>query len=179
MADEIFRDQAAPADATVNRMQPLGNPSTLDARNGDLVLAEGGERIGAASRKDEFLASSHGRRAKVSVGNGPWCSYRFEATAAGGERLIVLPQFYDQALVWLELAWPADRFPFKVVPWEEASCLREKAACEAWLTRLLGKVPFEAGWGTAAAFYDSKGGSSFVRIQYDRDPGRFLPAAHL
>ena len=152
-------------------MEPIGNRSTFDVLNGDLVLAEGGERIGAATLRDEFMASIHGKRAKVWVGNGPWCSFRFEATAAGGERLLVIPQFYDQELLSIELAWPDDQFAFEVVPWEEASCLKEKAAYEAWLKQLLGSIPFQAGWGSAAAYYDSKGGSSFVRVDYNQAPG--------
>jgi hypothetical protein len=139
----------------------------FDVCNGDLVL-DGGERIGASTRRTEFLASLHGKRAKVFVANPPWCSFRFEAAAAGGERLIVLPQFYDEELVWIDLAWPADRFEFEVVDWEEASCLKEMAAYEAWLERLLGRGPFRAAWGSLAPVYDRKAGSSFVRLDYDR-----------
>ncbi|MBI4207641.1 MAG: hypothetical protein HY527_21685 [Betaproteobacteria bacterium] len=151
-------------------MDPSEKQSPFDARNGDLVLADG-ERIGATTRKDVFLSSIHGRRAKACVANGPWCSFRFEAAAAGGERLIVIPQFHDQELLFIELAWPEDRFGFEVVPWDEASCLKEKAAYEAWLTELLGSVPFQEGWGSVAAYYDSKGGSSFVRVDYSDASG--------
>jgi hypothetical protein len=160
----------------------------IDAHSGAITLPNGfavtANLTQAAFRESEMFAHARAEQA----GTLPWIHYQFSAGHLEGKELLVNLQFYDQMLVSVSVT--ADLYPPGPKDWSNYS-LDVEAATKDFHDRLLERqlgaaespqvsaarlTPTQAAlarprnwafaWGAVASIHDTKGGGTFILVQY-------------
>ncbi|HRX83173.1 MAG TPA: hypothetical protein P5307_29105, partial [Pirellulaceae bacterium] len=133
----------------------------LSIQNLDIV-------IGPSLTRHDFLASSIGRSARVSVQNEPYCSFNASIPAGG---LLPLPTgltiyFFHDKLKAVSIAASDDRFGTSWDDWSKAKELERKRYHDQWLAATTGTTNGRFLWGHLSSNFDAKSGFSSIHLRY-------------
>jgi hypothetical protein len=161
----------------------------IDAHSGAVTLPDGFV-VTATLTRDAFRQSETFANARADhAGTPPWIHYQFNAGRLDGKELLVNLQFHDQVLVSVSVT--VDLYPPGPKDWSNYS-LDVEAATKDFHDRLLERqlgepaeppqvssahlTPARAtlarprnwafAWGAAASVHDTKGGGTFIMVQY-------------
>jgi len=161
----------------------------IDPTNGTVILPNGFS-ISPDCTQDAFRATAIGADARSPHG-GPslWSHYRFSGGDIDGNDLIVGLCYYDQMLVYVDLAvslYAADRRDwshYSLNVEAQTKELHERILEEQFGKPSIGasllsnrfpakqdalnqRVDWHFEWGEVSSCHDSKGGGTFVRVSY-------------
>ncbi len=161
----------------------------IDPNDGTIHLPSG-ESLDSDLTQDAFRAASALAGANDrNYGTLPWIHYEFSGGQVDGHNLFVSICFYDQLLVYVSIT--VDLYPHGCTDWSSYSLDTEteiKILHDGLLKKMFDSKPkklpavkmqdkkhaplgraifWNLKWGSAGSYHDSKGGGTYIVIEYD------------
>ncbi len=125
-------------------------------------------KISCLSTLDEVVGYFGQDRVKVTDHNNGGHSVTVINVNIGDYWFVFTFGFVDGLLRGIEIRLDNKEFIGGWENWSEAEELRRLKLCELWLYQQTGMVKSLFPWGRVNAYYDSRGGFSYIALRYEK-----------